>query len=101
MPGRGIRQNLRNLEAISLRPEPLAMVNAEISLGTKRLCGADTVRPFVNRGFGQKSSWRECLLLHKADLLNASANVRFQRMADLASRPPTRFRGPWPNLILL
>jgi hypothetical protein len=24
---------------------------------------------------------------HKADMLNASANVRFQRIADLASRP--------------
>jgi hypothetical protein len=35
MPGRGTQQNLRNFEAISLRLEPLAMVNAEILLATK------------------------------------------------------------------
>jgi hypothetical protein len=35
MPGIGTQQNLRNLEAIALRLEPLAMVNVEILLGTK------------------------------------------------------------------
>ena len=35
MPGRGTQQNLRNFEAISLRLEPLAMVNAEILSATK------------------------------------------------------------------
>ena len=33
MPGRSIQQNLRNLEAISLRLEPLAVVNAELLFG--------------------------------------------------------------------
>jgi hypothetical protein len=35
MPERGTQQNLRNFEAISLRLEPLAMVNVEILLATK------------------------------------------------------------------
>jgi hypothetical protein len=61
MPGRGTQQNLRNFEAISLRLEPLAMVNAETLLA-KKLGAADTLRSFVNGGFGQKSTWRECLL---------------------------------------
>lgn len=33
MPGRGTLQNLRNFEAISLKLEPLAMVNAELLFG--------------------------------------------------------------------
>ncbi|WP_210419168.1 hypothetical protein, partial [Bradyrhizobium sp. NAS80.1] len=33
MPGRGTQQNLRNFEAISLRRETLAVVNAELVFG--------------------------------------------------------------------
>ena len=51
MPGRGTQQNLRNFEAISLRLEPLAMVNAELLFGNKKLGRADTLRSFVNGGF--------------------------------------------------
>ena len=62
MPGRGTQQNLRNFEAISLRLEPLAMVNAEIRWQQK--IGRSGHAPlFVNGGFGQKSTWRECLFL--------------------------------------
>jgi hypothetical protein len=51
MPERGTQQNLRNFEAISLRLEPLAMVNADLA-GNKKLGGADTLRSFVNGDFG-------------------------------------------------
>jgi hypothetical protein len=37
MPGRGTQQNLRNFEAMSLRLEPLAMVNAELLFGNKKM----------------------------------------------------------------
>ena len=60
MPGRSTQQNLTNFEAISLRLESLAMVNAEILLAKKL---GDTLRAFVNGGFGQKSDWCECPLL--------------------------------------
>lgn len=33
MPKRGTQQNLRNFQAISLRLEPLAVVNAELLIG--------------------------------------------------------------------
>lgn len=47
MPGRGTQQNLRNFEAISLRLEPSAVVNAELLFGnieigsTTRYLGSD------------------------------------------------------------
>ena len=59
MPGRSTQQNLRNFEAISLRLEPLAMVNVEILLGNKKLGGADTLRSFVNGRFAPKTVGRE------------------------------------------
>ncbi|SFJ64730.1 hypothetical protein SAMN04487925_109287 [Bradyrhizobium sp. cf659] len=37
MPKRGTEQNLRNLEANSLRREPLAMVNAGLSFGNVKI----------------------------------------------------------------
>lgn len=40
MPGRGTQQNLRNFEAIARRPEPLALINAELLFGKRRRCGA-------------------------------------------------------------
>ncbi|MGY3618111.1 hypothetical protein ACVJGD_004307 [Bradyrhizobium sp. USDA 10063] len=40
MPGRGTQQYLRNFEAISLKLEPLAVVNAELLFGNIRI-GSD------------------------------------------------------------
>lgn len=37
MPKRGIEQNLRNFEAMSLRQEPPAMVNADFLRGSLRI----------------------------------------------------------------
>jgi hypothetical protein len=53
MPGRNTQQNLRNFV---LRLEPLAVVNAELLFGKhKDWVGADTLRSFVNGGFGSFS----------------------------------------------
>jgi hypothetical protein len=63
MPQRGTQQGLRNFEAMSHRLEPSAMVNAEILLATKNWAERTRSALSVNDGFGQKSTWRECLLL--------------------------------------
>jgi hypothetical protein len=63
MPGRGTQQNLRNFEAISLRLEPLAMVNAEMLLATKSWAERTRSALSLSGGFGQKLTWREGLLL--------------------------------------
>ena len=55
MPGRSTQQNLRNFEAISLRLEPLAVVNAKLLFGNINMGGTDTLRSFVNGGFGSFS----------------------------------------------
>jgi hypothetical protein len=55
MPGRSTQQNLRNFV---LRLEPLALVNAELLFGNiKDWAEADTLRSFVNGGFGSKSDF--------------------------------------------
>lgn len=41
MPGRGTQQNLRNFEAMPLRLELLAMVNAELLFGSMKIGGTD------------------------------------------------------------
>jgi hypothetical protein len=65
MPGRGTQQDLRNFEAISLRLEPLAMVNAEILLATKNWAERTRSAPSLTAALVKSRlgadvcSWRE------------------------------------------
>ena len=78
MPQRCTQQNLTNFEAISLRLEPLAMVNAEILLATKNW--AEQTRSALSLTAALVKG-RECLLLAQKrtfDSLPRSARCRQQ-----------------------
>lgn len=57
MPKRGTQQNLRNFQAISHRPEPLAVVNAELLFGNS---GTGSTVCYSGCGMNARfSSWNE------------------------------------------
>jgi hypothetical protein len=91
MLGRGTLQNLRNLEAISLRLELLAMVNAEILSTTKIWAEQNTLHSFANGALVKSRiganvcSWH--LLSGQVRLV---ANNRHRRLTQLRRWPATR-----------
>jgi hypothetical protein len=97
MLGRGTLQNLRNLEAISLRLELLAMVNAEILSTTKNWAEQNTLRSFANGALVKRRiganvcSWH--LLSGQVRLV---ANNRHRRFTQLRRWPRNKKRNEIP-----
>jgi hypothetical protein len=67
MPGRSTQQNLRNFEAISLRLEPLAVVN-ELLFGNIKIGLSGHVRSFVKGGFGSQPDLDRMSPIAKTDI---------------------------------